>query len=72
MNRALDNCQQKRDIGKADIDSVVYNIEHLFKKACKISFGFEIISAQASHTSRENKPWFAHESRNARNMFIKI
>ena len=59
----------KHDIGKADIDSAVYNIEHLFKKACKHSFGFELNSAQASHTSRENKPCFAHECRSARNMY---
>ena len=49
INRALDNCSEKH--GKADIDSVVYNIEHLFKKACKNPFGFELNSAQASHTS---------------------
>ena len=72
INRALDSCSEKQNIGKADIDYVVYNIEHLFKNACKSSFGFKRNSAQVSHTSRETKPWFTHECRNARNMYHKI
>ena len=45
INRALDSCSEKHNIGKADIDSVAYNIEHLFKMHAK----FHLVSNAIAH-----------------------
>ncbi|MEW8542876.1 MAG: reverse transcriptase family protein [Candidatus Thiodiazotropha sp.] len=70
INQRIEDCSQKTDLSKSDIDLIVQDIENLFQNTCKETFGTQ--KNRQTNQKKARKPWFNSECRTARNTYHKV